>query len=160
MANRVLLNSKALKVSQPGVDVLTAPPALLMFNSDHRCIRLIQRGVVTVPFVSDIKIPYAKSFNSAPMVGVNPRGIIAPIMYFTNRYITETVNPVSGNFGEFHWFFEPSDAGPINLQGSLRITPLPQHIHIQSGLGFYRWGQDYDTNHSFQVAYNVWDVEA
>lgn len=44
MPNRVLLNAAGLKVSKPGIDVLTATDAQLVFNSNYSMVVPLIRG--------------------------------------------------------------------------------------------------------------------
>lgn len=48
MANRVLLNATGLKVSQAGVNVLTAAQSQLLFSSDWSALGLVQSGSYNV----------------------------------------------------------------------------------------------------------------
>ncbi len=48
MANRILLDSSALKVSQPGINVFTASPAQLLFSSDWSAMGIILAGTYTI----------------------------------------------------------------------------------------------------------------
>lgn len=44
MVNRILLNSSGLRISSPGVDVITAQPANLLFSSDWSALTVAQKG--------------------------------------------------------------------------------------------------------------------
>lgn len=76
MANRVLLNSSALRVSQAGANVLTASPAQLLFSSDWSAMTLAQVGTYTVSSWSgsgDLRahngsITLSKTYPSPPAV--------------------------------------------------------------------------------------------
>lgn len=60
MANRVLLYTNGLKISRPGVNVLTAGNADLLFNSDLSSMVVGQRGSFYVP-----NIEYSATINLA-----------------------------------------------------------------------------------------------
>ncbi|QIG76838.1 hypothetical protein EVC30_009 [Rhizobium phage RHph_Y1_11] len=49
MANRLLLDTTGLKISKPGIDVLTAAAGNLQFSSDWKQLRVYGRGSFTVP---------------------------------------------------------------------------------------------------------------
>jgi hypothetical protein len=77
MANRVLLNQSALKVSQAGVDVSSATPAQLLFSSDWSAMGIIQSGTISVTTGSwsysgqtgrySPTVGLVKSFSSPPL---------------------------------------------------------------------------------------------
>lgn len=74
MSNRVLLNSSGLKVSKPGVDVLTAGSTGLQFSSDWSGMPIAERGTVTLNWTtlssteatSARTITLAKTYSSVP----------------------------------------------------------------------------------------------
>jgi hypothetical protein len=72
LANRVLLDQNGLAISRPGVDVLIASPANLMFRSDStnvpRWIAGSIFGVATVNFNSGAIYSYGRTFSTVPIV--------------------------------------------------------------------------------------------
>ena len=68
MANRVLLQPTGMKVSRPGVDVLTAGDADLLFSSDASQTPVHMKGTVTFSSSSIQSVNYGKTFANMPMI--------------------------------------------------------------------------------------------
>lgn len=75
MVRRVLLNSSGLKVSVPGVDVLSAGYNQLQFTSDFSALSLFTQGYHALSWSSGGNvadsvafIPFGKTFASPPIV--------------------------------------------------------------------------------------------
>lgn len=76
MVNRILLNSSGLKISNPGVDVITAQPASLLFSSDWSALTVAQQGTYILNSWSGGAnsaehtgfIPFNRTYPSPPMV--------------------------------------------------------------------------------------------
>jgi len=75
MVARVLLNSSGLKVSKPGIDVLSAGFSNLQFSSDWSAMTIVQRGVHSPAWsVSGLygtynsSIAFVKTFSTVPFV--------------------------------------------------------------------------------------------
>lgn len=68
MANRVLLQPTGMKVSRPGVDVLTAGDADLLFSSDASQTPVHMKGTVTFSSSSIQSVNYGKTFSNMPMI--------------------------------------------------------------------------------------------
>lgn len=75
MTRRVLLNSAGLRVSQPGVDVLSAGYNQLQFTSDFSALSLFTQGSHSISWSSGGNsadhvafIPFGKTFASPPLV--------------------------------------------------------------------------------------------
>ncbi|MBC2806646.1 hypothetical protein C3Y94_026190 [Rhizobium ruizarguesonis] len=67
MANRVLLNTSGLKVSEPGFDVLTAGNANLQFSSDWSALTLLLAGGVNVPASTSQTVFFGRTFIRTPI---------------------------------------------------------------------------------------------
>lgn len=90
MANRVLMNASGLKVSKPGVNVLTASPLQLIFNSEWGGMGVVQSGTWNVAWpggttkqVSN-RVALTKTFSSPPFCAffMNiPGPALAPLGY-------------------------------------------------------------------------------
>ncbi|MGV1754820.1 hypothetical protein [Agrobacterium sp. CG674] len=119
MANRVLLNTEGLKISKPGVDVLTAGPGDLLFQSGLSTTRRLIRGQlnVTVPppmgFYTSwtATIPLPKTFSSMPLLIMEGKGLCAMGFGICGTEITYAagsaewmlyLNPQSRNLLQFH----------------------------------------------------------
>lgn len=68
MSNRILLDNGGLKISKPGIDVLTATDDELVFNSDWSQLAIYMRGTLTVPDNGSTTISYGKTFVNMPLV--------------------------------------------------------------------------------------------
>lgn len=68
MANRVLLDPNGMKVSRPGVDVLTAGDADLLFSSDFSQTPVHMKGIVTFSSSSIRTLNFGRTFLNMPMV--------------------------------------------------------------------------------------------
>lgn len=67
MANRLLLNPNGLKISRPGVDVLTASLANdFLFNSDFMLPSLLMHGTTVIPKNSNVVISYPFALDVIP----------------------------------------------------------------------------------------------
>lgn len=66
MVNRVLLNANGMKVSAPGNNVLTAPEAQLLFNSQWSALDVLMRGSFSPGDDTTTTINYGKTFPSRP----------------------------------------------------------------------------------------------
>ena len=89
MTQRVLSNSQGLRVSQPGVSVLSASLGQLQFNSDWSALALHQSGDIALAWTTSNElgwsinfIPFGKTFASPPSVWffqVEGSGALVPI---------------------------------------------------------------------------------
>ena len=98
MANRVLLNSSALKVSQAGVNVLTATDAQLLFSADWAAMGIVQSGTYTVGTGSwsgsaDTRshsgtISLSKTYPSPPLCAfyISTGGVMVPVGFGSGAY--------------------------------------------------------------------------
>lgn len=78
MSNRVLLNSDGLKISQSGVDVLSASDGQLVFNSNWSQLAIYMRGTLTVPDNGNVTINYGRTFVNMPLVCLLRTDITTP----------------------------------------------------------------------------------
>lgn len=83
MANRVLLDANALKVSRPGFNVLSATDAGLSFNSNWSQAKKHMGGTFLTGVNADTTLSYGKTFLNQPLVmlqlGINfPSGWSGP----------------------------------------------------------------------------------
>ena len=76
MANRILLDDTGLKISKPGVNVLTASPVDFLFNSDWSQVGILQSG--TFQFNGDSIINVVR-YVSWPTRAKPPLVFFAPI---------------------------------------------------------------------------------
>lgn len=78
MANRVLLNASGLKISKPGINVLTATAAGdFAFVSDYRTLPIRQTGTVSVPARTSITHEYNSATISYSNDGYTPLVVVA-----------------------------------------------------------------------------------
>lgn len=72
MANRVLLDENGLKISRPGIDVLTASPANLLFRSDATNVPRWDQGSLagsaSVHWDNGAIYYYGRTFATIPIV--------------------------------------------------------------------------------------------
>lgn len=64
----MILGNEGLKISEPGVDVLTATLAELRFDASDRSVPLLIRGTVQLPTAHYVvgTIPYGRTFDRTP----------------------------------------------------------------------------------------------
>lgn len=90
MTNRVLLDVNGLKVSQPGVDVLTAPNWGLHFSSDWSAVSELITGEVYLPPNAATNVWFGKSFtNGLPLVSIYRRFPSSWISGWTVAYLDQ-----------------------------------------------------------------------
>lgn len=72
MANRVVLDENGLRISRPGIDVLAASPATLMFRSDATLMPVFTTGSIVGSYSevggNGAQYLYGKTFTIAPLV--------------------------------------------------------------------------------------------
>jgi hypothetical protein len=68
MTNRVIFDSHGLRISEPGVDVLTASSSQLRFDASDRSVPLLIRGAVALPgaYGAYVSIGYGRDFGHIP----------------------------------------------------------------------------------------------
>lgn len=69
MANRVLLDTSGLKISAPGVDVLSALPSALIYSSDWAGIGLLLKGM-SYTNGTTVTVPFGKTFERPPLINL------------------------------------------------------------------------------------------
>lgn len=89
MANRVVLTLGGLKVSKPGINVLTAADTDLIFSSDFNQGSLFSRGSVTFSSSSIQSVNYGKTFVNMPMILFNVVRTVSPV--YNELYINDFV---------------------------------------------------------------------
>lgn len=108
MANRILLNNNALRVSQPGVNVLSATPAQLLFSSDWSAMGIVASGTYSIGTGSwsgssntrthngTINLP--KTFPSPPAVAfyLVTGGVLVPVGFGSGCFFGWVRNGSSG----------------------------------------------------------------
>lgn len=73
MANRILLNQSGLKVSKPGINVLSASDINLNFSSDWGIMATLISGAITLAADAEQDVFYGKTFTVMPMVSAGFR---------------------------------------------------------------------------------------
>lgn len=69
MANRVVIDPGIMKISKPGVNVLTAVDDDLLFNADWAGFRVLTRGSFTLPAGPQTDSAfYGKTFDTIPLL--------------------------------------------------------------------------------------------
>lgn len=68
LANRVLIHPDGMKISKPGVDVLSASNAQLLFSSDWTHPSLWLRGTIIASYGVTTTVYFGKSFSRPPFV--------------------------------------------------------------------------------------------
>lgn len=66
MANRLLLSKDGVKISLPGVDVLTAGSSNLQFSSDWAQLKIFMRGSISFG-TGTTDVPFGKTFTNRPL---------------------------------------------------------------------------------------------
>lgn len=107
MANRVCLGKRSvgqigLFISKPGVDVLTAADADLLFSSSINAMQMIVTGTIAVPNYSQGGNPYATI--GYPDLGYIPTVLILP-------HITDFADPLAFAGGVETWCSNMSVTG-------------------------------------------------
>lgn len=114
MSNRVLLNTSGLKVSRPGVNVLTAGNADLNFNSDWSGVNLLISGQVRVENGGTQIIYFGKTFDQPPVCRI--------------PYLQD-------GFG--WWFYLTFGAANLNLASVAQIYTNRLEFRNTSGSGYW-----------------------
>lgn len=124
MANRILLDENGLKISKPGVNVLTAGLAGLQFTSVGTHVPRFTTGTLTRAQGGDATFNFGKTFPSAPIV-----------TWYASNLGFGGVGPA--------WFYDEPTSGPPIKQWTLFIytNRLVLSVGMQSSvtLNFKVW---------------------
>lgn len=147
MANRVLLSPSGLKISNPGVDVLSATASQLMFNSDWSQLKLLQRIAVTVPSDYSQQTPL-------PPIG-SGRSWTSPNYNYSKAFGTPPLVLFSVKLPSDSFAYVPPTANQLSVPKALRVSST---IHtdiigaVAEGNSFYiSVSMNGTANH-----YNLW----
>jgi hypothetical protein len=145
MTNRVLLDSSGLKVSKPGVNVLTASASQLNFNSEWSQVGLYRRGTYTIDWpisASGIFINLGKTFTTPPIV----------IFEIKDGSVYRTIGGPSGFYYQvlsgggdgtgYHWLLARVTTTQIRIDGNwnkygVSGEPEPPHYVIRYSICEY-----------------------
>lgn len=143
MTWRVLLDVNGLRVSKPGVNVLTAPDTLLTLHPNYSQLKLLSKGTHTIPSYGDSyqgyyisgKTYYGRSFSNPPLV------------YFSLRLPGEgrAFCPVrAGQLGMYY----PGAADRIEI------------VSARDGFWYYIYYQSARRFAGSQITFTCWDYNA
>lgn len=142
MVNRVLLDT-GLKVSQPGVDVLSANPLQLLFNSDWSGLGVVQSGTWTAPWpggsTMDVGgfINFTKTFSSIPFCAffLVRGGYMSPLGY-GNGFFTSVRNSDSGTQSRSALLAQVSTTG-IQFRAMLYRVSNPGLVNVDYTVRYF-----------------------
>jgi hypothetical protein len=142
MTNRVLLNASGLKVSKPGVNVLTAPTSGLQFSSDWSALGFYRSAEIDCNWNRPeyLNFSLGKTFSTPPMVQFH-------------RVISSSQTELMSALNGFYWAFENNyedlDGNMVYNYHRVEATVTTTQIRIKSG----RAG----TNPTFRLRYTILD---
>lgn len=130
MANRVVLDQQGLKVSRPGVNVLTASDQQLLFTSDHSCFGVVERGDHAVIWNATGSsgsynqfVSFSNPFASVPIMkfdlvqGASTRTMDLGRQVYMSRNVRQVISGGFGSLAYYDFWTEVSTTG-VRFRGT------------------------------------------